>query len=100
MSGFYEFYSLCFNVKLIGTSKSLWLIAIAIACWFVWLAMSELVFDKKVISMDTLIFHSKMRALLSVRVAFYECMVQESLWWIRPSIFRLDTVKSKPAKLN
>ncbi|MBA0692313.1 hypothetical protein Goari_009884, partial [Gossypium aridum] len=67
---FEEFYSLCFNVKLHSTRKSLWLIAIAAACWSVWLARNEMVFERKVLSMDTLIFHSKMRALLWVRVAF------------------------------
>ncbi|KAH1074703.1 hypothetical protein J1N35_027031 [Gossypium stocksii] len=40
-----------------------------------------MVFENKVIMMDTLIFHSKMRALLWVRAAFDECRVQERLWW-------------------
>ncbi|KAK5838826.1 hypothetical protein PVK06_007566 [Gossypium arboreum] len=31
--------------------------------------------------MDTLIFHSKMRALLWARVAFEECRFQKRLWW-------------------
>ncbi|MBA0717643.1 hypothetical protein Golax_005441 [Gossypium laxum] len=82
VSCFKKFYTLCFNVKLHGTSKSLWLIAIAASCWSVWLARNEMVFERKVLSMDTLIFHSKMRALLWVRAVFSECMVQERLWWL------------------
>ncbi|TYH38544.1 hypothetical protein ES332_D12G117400v1 [Gossypium tomentosum] len=85
VSCFEKFYTLCFNVKLHGTSKSLWLIAIAASCWSVWLARNEMVFERKVLSMDTLIFHSKMRALLWIRVVFNECMVQERLWWLSPS---------------
>ncbi|KAK5835102.1 hypothetical protein PVK06_010788 [Gossypium arboreum] len=71
VSDFEEFDSLCFNVKLHGTSKSLWLISIATSCRSVWLARNEMVFERKVLSMDTLIFHSKMRALLWVR--FQSC---------------------------
>lgn len=41
-------------------------------------------FERKVLSMDTQIFHSKMRALLWVRTAFDEYMVQERLWWFCP----------------
>ncbi|MFQ6619102.1 hypothetical protein Gotur_000946 [Gossypium turneri] len=70
VSGFKEFYSLCFNVKLHGTSKSLWLIAIAASCWSVWLATNKMVFERKVLSMDTLKFHSKMRALLWSKCRF------------------------------
>ncbi|KAK5841578.1 hypothetical protein PVK06_003899 [Gossypium arboreum] len=72
VSGFEEFYSLCFNAKLHGTIKNLWLKAIAASCWSVWLARNEMVFERKVLSMDTLIFHSKMKALLWVRAAFDE----------------------------
>ncbi|MBA0743563.1 hypothetical protein Gogos_006229 [Gossypium gossypioides] len=72
-------------MKLHGTSKSLWLIAIVSSCWSVWLARNEMVFERKVLSMDLLIFHSKMRALLWVRVVFNECMVQERLWWLSQS---------------
>ncbi|XP_040948622.1 uncharacterized protein [Gossypium hirsutum] len=97
---FEEFYSLCFNVKLHGTRKSLWLIAIAAACWSVWLARNEMVFERKVLSMDTLIFHSKMRALLWVRVAFDECMVQERLWWLSPSKCKFDSLNSKLVTLS
>ncbi|TYI71810.1 hypothetical protein E1A91_D07G015500v1 [Gossypium mustelinum] len=56
-----------------------------------------MVFERKVLSMDTLKFHSKMRALLWVRVAFDECMVQERLWWLSPSKCRFD---SKPVTLG
>ncbi|KAH1064401.1 hypothetical protein J1N35_029388 [Gossypium stocksii] len=97
---FEEFYSLCFNVKLHDTRKSLWLIAIAATCWSVWLTRNEMVFERKVLSMDTMIFHAKMRALLWVRVAFDECMVQERLWWLSPSKCRFDSINSKPVTLS
>ncbi|KAH1122977.1 hypothetical protein J1N35_006137 [Gossypium stocksii] len=45
---------------------------------------NEMVFKRKVLLMDTLIFHSKMKALLGVRSAFDECMVQKRLWWFCP----------------
>ncbi|MBA0607159.1 hypothetical protein Godav_019503, partial [Gossypium davidsonii] len=56
-----------------------------------------MVFERKVLSMDTLIFHSKMRASLWVRAAFDECMVQEGLWWLSSSKCKLD---SKPVTLG
>ncbi|KAB2075143.1 hypothetical protein ES319_A07G201200v1 [Gossypium barbadense] len=55
-----------------------------------------MVFERKVLSMDTLIFHSKMRALLWVIAAFDECMVQERSWWLCPSKCRF----SKPITLG
>ncbi|KAG8473346.1 hypothetical protein CXB51_035460 [Gossypium anomalum] len=71
-------------MKLLGSYKSLWLIAIAASCWSIWLAKNEMVFENKVLSMDTLIFHSNMRALLRVRAAFDECRIEEKLWWFCP----------------
>ncbi|MBA0604066.1 hypothetical protein Godav_016755 [Gossypium davidsonii] len=56
-----------------------------------------MVFERKVLSMDMLKFHSKMKALLWVRVAFDECMVQERLWWLSLSKCRFD---SKPVTLG
>ncbi|TYH04630.1 hypothetical protein ES288_A08G021800v1 [Gossypium darwinii] len=85
VNNFEEFYLLCFKVKFFGSCKSLWLIAIAASCWSIWVARNDMVFENKVLSMDTLIFHSKMMALLWVRVAFDECMFQERLWWFCPN---------------
>ncbi|TYI20105.1 hypothetical protein ES332_A07G212600v1 [Gossypium tomentosum] len=68
VNNFEEFYSSCFKVKFVGSCKSLWLIAIA----------------RSLLSMATLIFHSKMRALLWVGAAFEEYMIQERLWWFCP----------------
>ncbi|MFQ6627827.1 hypothetical protein Gotur_007672 [Gossypium turneri] len=45
-------------------------------CWAVWLARNGLVFEIKMMTMETLIFQSKMRALL----------------WLR---CRIDTIKSR-----
>ncbi|KAG8493932.1 hypothetical protein CXB51_011284 [Gossypium anomalum] len=87
VNNFEEFYSLCFKVKFVGYSKSLWLIAMAASYWSIWLVRNEIVFENKVLSMATLIFHTKMRALLwglLQRATFDECMIQERLWWFCP----------------
>ncbi|TYH94502.1 hypothetical protein ES332_A12G046300v1 [Gossypium tomentosum] len=84
VNNFEEFYSSCFKVKFVGSCKSLWLIAITASCWSIWLVRNKIVFENKVLSMATLIFHSKMRALLWVRAAFNECIIQERLWWFCP----------------
>ncbi|MBA0646979.1 hypothetical protein Goklo_014895 [Gossypium klotzschianum] len=50
-----------------GVGKSLWIISVTAACWSVWLARNELVFDRKWPTMNSLVFHSKMWALMWVR---------------------------------
>ncbi|KAK5793722.1 hypothetical protein PVK06_034876 [Gossypium arboreum] len=69
------------NGKIHGSCKSMWLIAIWASCWSIGLARNEMMFKNKVLSMDTLIFHSKMKALLWVRAAFDEGMIQGRLLW-------------------
>ncbi|TYH21059.1 hypothetical protein ES288_A04G012500v1 [Gossypium darwinii] len=81
VNNFEDFYSCCFKVKILGSCKSLWLIAIVAAVWSIWLARNEMVFDNKVLKMDTLVFHAKMRALLWSRAAFDECRFHERLWF-------------------
>ncbi|TYH20749.1 hypothetical protein ES288_A05G454500v1, partial [Gossypium darwinii] len=70
--------------KIIGSCKSMWLTSIAVSCWSIRLARNEIVFYNKVLTMDTLIFYSKLRALLWVRAAAEECRFQERLWWLYP----------------
>ncbi|KAK5823825.1 hypothetical protein PVK06_018588 [Gossypium arboreum] len=94
VKNFEEFYSCCFKVKILGSCKSLWLIAIAAAVWSIWLARNEMVFENKVLTMDTLVFHAKVRALLWSRAAFDECRFHERLWWLCPYKCRLS--KSDP----
>ncbi|TYH23367.1 hypothetical protein ES288_A03G008000v1 [Gossypium darwinii] len=48
------------------------------------LARNEMVFDNKVLTMDTLVFHAKMRPLLWSRAVFNECRFHERLWWFCP----------------
>ncbi|MFQ6627826.1 hypothetical protein Gotur_007672 [Gossypium turneri] len=60
----------------------LWLISISAACWAVWLARNGLVFEIKMMTMETLIFQSKMRALLWLRTVYDDLLMQESYWWI------------------
>lgn len=45
--------------------------------------------------LDTLLFHTKMRALMWVRVAHDEFKVQESSWWICPSKSYHDLNKTR-----
>ncbi|TYJ38376.1 hypothetical protein E1A91_A05G439600v1 [Gossypium mustelinum] len=90
VSNFEEFYLLCFKAKIIGSCKSMWLTSIAVSCWSIRLARNEIVFYNKVLTMDTLIFHSKLRALLWVRAAAEECRFQERLWWLYPYRCRLS----------
>ncbi|TYI31182.1 hypothetical protein ES332_A05G435900v1 [Gossypium tomentosum] len=94
VNNFEDFYSCCFKVKIFGSCKSLWLIAIAAAVWSIWLARNEMVFDNKVLTMDTLVFHAKMRALLWSRAAFDECRFHERLWWF--CMYKCCLSKSDP----
>ncbi|KAK5834475.1 hypothetical protein PVK06_018354 [Gossypium arboreum] len=94
VNNFEDFYSCCFKVKILGSCKSLWLIAIVAAVWSIWLARNEMVFDNKVLTMDTLVFHAKMRALLWSRAAFDECRFHERLWWFCP--YKCCLSKSDP----
>ncbi|MBA0710088.1 hypothetical protein Golax_025084 [Gossypium laxum] len=50
-----------------SVGKSLWIISVTAACWSVWLVRNELVFDRKWPTMNSFIFHSKIRALMWVR---------------------------------
>ncbi|MBA0681402.1 hypothetical protein Goari_023209 [Gossypium aridum] len=52
----------------------------------------------KVTTMEALIFQSKMRAMLRIRVVYDELMVQESSWWICPNKCRFDTIKPDPLR--
>ncbi|TYG85797.1 hypothetical protein ES288_A13G084000v1 [Gossypium darwinii] len=56
--GFSDFFIFCKNVAYTGVIKSLWMISVS-ACWSVWLARNELVFDKKWSKMSNLVFLSK-----------------------------------------
>ncbi|MBA0738705.1 hypothetical protein Gogos_012032 [Gossypium gossypioides] len=49
--------------------------------------------------MVALIFLSKMRAILWIRVVYDELMVQESSWWICPNKCRFDTIKTRFSSL-
>ncbi|TYI31812.1 hypothetical protein ES332_A04G011700v1 [Gossypium tomentosum] len=94
VNNFEDFYSCCFKVKILGSCKSLWLIAIVAVVWSIWLARNEMVFDNKVLTMDTLVFHAKMRALLWSRAAFDEYRFHERLWWFCP--YKCCLYKSDP----
>lgn len=95
VEGFDEFYTLCYNMKLVGIRKSLWLISISTACWTVWLVRNGLVFERKMMTMETLIFQSKMRALLWIRSVYDGLLMQESSWRICSNRCGIDTIKSR-----
>ncbi|MFQ6652469.1 hypothetical protein Gotur_024315 [Gossypium turneri] len=82
VEGFDEFYTLCYNMKLVGIRKSLCLISISTAYWTVWLVRNGLLFERKMMTMETLIFQSKMRALLWIRSVYDGLLMQESSWRI------------------
>ncbi|MFQ6639571.1 hypothetical protein Gotur_015949 [Gossypium turneri] len=71
-------------MPLIGLQKSLWLVAIAASCWTVWLSRNGKMFERLVTTLDALLFHSKMRALMWARVVHNECIFLESDWWSWP----------------
>ncbi|MBA0556531.1 hypothetical protein Golob_026621, partial [Gossypium lobatum] len=74
VEGFAEFYSLCYNVKLSRVRRSLWLLSISTTCSSVWIARNEIIFQRKVMIMIALIFQSKMRAILWIKVVYDELM--------------------------
>lgn len=84
MEGFFYFFSSGNNVSYSGMGKSLWLISVTVACWSVWLAWNELVFDSKCPSMNGLVFQSKLRALMWVKAVQDVLSVEERFWWICP----------------
>ncbi|KAG4202690.1 hypothetical protein ERO13_A05G352433v2 [Gossypium hirsutum] len=77
------------------SKKNLWLISIAAACWTIWLARNGLVFYGRKVHMENLVFQSKMRALLWIRLVHNEIMMQENFWWIFPQRSRVVPNKSK-----
>ncbi|KAB2086355.1 hypothetical protein ES319_A04G025700v1 [Gossypium barbadense] len=56
VEGFSDFFVLCNNVCMNAFRKRLWLIAIAVACWTIWLARNGMIFDKKRVYMENLVF--------------------------------------------
>ncbi|TYI29098.1 hypothetical protein ES332_A05G292700v1 [Gossypium tomentosum] len=97
VEGFEDFFALSINVKMAEMKKSFWLISISAACWKVWLARNGLVFERRRVYMEFLIFQLKMRALLWIRAVYDEVRLQENFWWIFPQRCRVDSFKSNPA---
>ncbi|TYI30537.1 hypothetical protein ES332_A05G395300v1 [Gossypium tomentosum] len=54
------------------------------ACWSVWLARNELVFDRKWPKLSSLVFLSKTRALMWIKSVYEELKVDERIWWVCP----------------
>ncbi|TYH19981.1 hypothetical protein ES288_A05G395600v1 [Gossypium darwinii] len=80
VDGVVDFFALYNNVKMAESKKSLWLISIEAACWTIWLARNGLVFYGRKVHMENLVFQSKMRALLWIRLVHNEIMMQENFW--------------------
>ncbi|KAG8480375.1 hypothetical protein CXB51_024544 [Gossypium anomalum] len=84
VANFEEFFTLCWNMPFIGLQKSLWLVAIAATCWMVWLSLNGIVFERLVTTLDALLFHSKMRALMWAKVTHNEYIFSKSDCWSWP----------------
>ncbi|KAG4189271.1 hypothetical protein ERO13_A08G216533v2 [Gossypium hirsutum] len=82
--GFSDFFIFCKNFSYTGAIKSLWMILVPAACWSVWLARNELVFNRKWPKMSNLVFLSKTRALMWIRSVYEELKVDERIWWVCP----------------
>ncbi|KAG8502599.1 hypothetical protein CXB51_000014 [Gossypium anomalum] len=78
---FSNFFFFCNNVSYKGVVKSLWLISVSAACWSAWLARNELVFEKRWPKMSNLVFLTKIRALMWIRVVYDELKVDEKICW-------------------
>ncbi|TYH22859.1 hypothetical protein ES288_A04G163800v1 [Gossypium darwinii] len=75
--GFSNFFVFCKNVSFTGVIKILWMISVSAACWSVWLARNELVFNKKWPKMSNLVFLSKTPALIGVKFNVCGVMVED-----------------------
>ncbi|XP_040930093.1 uncharacterized protein [Gossypium hirsutum] len=93
VDGFVDLFALCYNAKIEYSKKSLWLISCAAACWSIWLARNALVFDRRSVKMDNLVFQSTMRALLWIRSSHNELMMQEKFWWLAPQRYRVVSLE-------
>ncbi|KAK8693970.1 hypothetical protein V6N13_071536 [Hibiscus sabdariffa] len=69
----------------IGLEKTLWLIDVASALWSIWLAQNELVFNDKFMTVSDILFCSKLRALMWIKVDVKASFSNELEWWINPS---------------
>lgn len=81
---FSDFFFFCNNVLYKGVVKSLWLISMSVACWSVWPARNELVFEKRWPKMSNLVFLTKILALMWIRAVYDELKVDEKIWWVCP----------------
>ncbi|KAH1063498.1 hypothetical protein J1N35_028485 [Gossypium stocksii] len=84
---FADFFSFCNNVSYKGVVKSLWLISVSAACWSVWLARNELVFDRRWPKMSSLVFLSKIRALMWIKPVYDELKVNEKFEGVVRAVF-------------
>ncbi|KAG4157276.1 hypothetical protein ERO13_D02G052532v2, partial [Gossypium hirsutum] len=66
---FVKFFSLCFNVKLTA------------AYWTVWLARNDKIYDRTSTTLNTLLFHSKMRSLMWAGAVHDDIQFMERSWW-------------------
>lgn len=69
---------LCNKVVLQGVLKCLWLISVTATCWSLLLARNEAVFNYILALMDSILFQTKLRALMWVRSVHNEFLVSKS----------------------
>ncbi|KAG4123111.1 hypothetical protein ERO13_D11G307850v2, partial [Gossypium hirsutum] len=66
--------------------KQWWFICAASFLWSIWLARNELVFNKKRLSIDEILFLAKLRSLFFVKSSKEGWIVIESQWWLNPRL--------------
>ncbi|KAK8584152.1 hypothetical protein V6N12_068400 [Hibiscus sabdariffa] len=56
----------------------------AVALWSIWLTRNGLVFNGKVVKINDILFNTKMRTLLWLRVLQEKVLLRDDVWWDDP----------------
>ncbi|MBA0827790.1 hypothetical protein Goarm_012538, partial [Gossypium armourianum] len=75
--------------------KNLWLISVSAAYWTVWLARNDKIYDRTSTTLNTLLFHSKMRSLMWAGAVHDDIQFMERSWW-----YCLVKCRSSKSKAN
>ncbi|TYG47690.1 hypothetical protein ES288_D11G360600v1 [Gossypium darwinii] len=75
-----------FNIKFSGLLNQWWLTCAASFLWSIWLARNELVFNKKRLSFDEIMFLATLHSFYWVKASKEGCIVIESQWWSNPRL--------------
>ncbi|KAK9017179.1 hypothetical protein V6N11_079661 [Hibiscus sabdariffa] len=75
----------------------MWQITFRAALWSIWLARCEMLFNGKLISVNELLFLSKLRALFWLNVGKEDWNFDLEVWWQNPSSFLSSGLSSAKA---